>query len=287
MKHSPLLRSGRLEDAETCGRICHEAFKSISQRHGFFRDSGGPEEAIGRANVMLSRRDIFSIVAELEGEVVGSNFLWEEAQVAGVGPITVSPEVQDGSIGRRLMEAVLDRAQSRGMAGVRLVQAAYDSRSLSLYAKLGFVVREPLALMQGAVLGLEVSGHAVRPATTNDVEPCCELCTAVHGHDRRVSVTTGVEMNSALVVEHGGQITGYASLVGFFGHAVGESNDDLKALIRAVPAFAGPGLLIPMRNADLFRWCLEQGLQVVQTMTLMTRGLYNEPGAAYLPSVLF
>jgi Plasmid pRiA4b ORF-3-like protein len=41
------------------------------------------------------------------------------------------------------------------------------------------------------------------------------------------------------------------------------------------------------RHSDLFRWCLENGLRVVEPMTLMTSGLYNEPAGAYLPSVLF
>jgi len=36
------------------------------------------------------------------------------------------------------MEAVLERAKQRGFAGVRLVQAAFHNRSLSLYTKLGF-----------------------------------------------------------------------------------------------------------------------------------------------------
>ena len=32
---------------------------------------------------------------------------------------------------------------------------------------------------------------------------------------------------------------------------------------------------------------LENGLKVVEPMTLMTLGLYNEPTGAYLPSVLY
>jgi hypothetical protein len=59
------------------------------------------------------------------------------------------------------------------------------------------------------------------------------------------------------------------------------------ALIGAAPAFAGPGILVPVRNAPLFQWCLDHGLRVVQVMTLMTVGLYNEPAGAYLPSVLY
>ena len=89
------------------------------------------------------------------------------------------------------------------------------------------------------------------------------------------------------VVERAGRITGYTTEVAFFGHAVGETNDDLKALIGAAPAFGGPGFLLPSRNAELFRWCLEHKLRMVQEMTLMTMGLYNEPQGAYLPSILY
>ena len=89
------------------------------------------------------------------------------------------------------------------------------------------------------------------------------------------------------MVEHAGRITGYSSMVGLFGHTVGESNEDLKALIGAAPAFTGPGFLLPTRNSEVLRWCLEQGLRIVYPMTLMSLGLYNEPRGAFMPSVLF
>jgi hypothetical protein len=58
-------------------------------------------------------------------------------------------------------------------------------------------------------------------------------------------------------------------------------------LIGAAPAFAGPGFFVPTRNGELMRWCLNEGLRIVQPMTLMTIGLYNEPVGAYLPSVFY
>jgi hypothetical protein len=45
--------------------------------------------------------------------------------------------------------------------------------------------------------------------------------------------------------------------------------------------------LVPSRNAPLMRWCLENGLLVVQPMTLMSVGFYNEPAGARLPSIFF
>src|SRR5262249_4138110 len=75
--------------------------------------------------------------------------------------------------------------------------------------------------------------------------------------------------------------------IALFAHAVGESNDDVKALIGAAPEYLGPGFLVPSRNTELLRWCLQHGLRLVQQMTLMTIGLYNEPAGADLPSSLY
>jgi hypothetical protein len=179
------------------------------------------------------------------------------------------------------------RAAERGAPGVRLVQAAYHNRSLSLYAKLGFQVRDSLACVQGTPPSGEIPGYQVHLAATADVDACNAVCQRVHGHDRAGEVTDAVAQGTALVVEHDGRISGYATALAFFGHAVGESNEDIKALIMAADALQGPGILVPTTNAELFRWCLEQGLRVVQPMTLMTTGLFTTPQGAYLPAILY
>jgi hypothetical protein len=226
-------------------------------------------------------------VAESEGKIVGSNFLWEDNQIAGVGPITVDPRIQNTSIGRKLMERILQRVEERKLAGVRLVQAAYHNRSMSLYSKLGFDVREPLSQIQGSSPGIHFPGYNVRPAKETDLDFCNKLCFRVHGHTRGHELLTAVQAGTALVVEYDGKITGYATQVGFFGHAVTESNNDLKAIICASTSFSGPGFLLPSRNAEMLRWCLNNGLRIIQPMTLMSKGFYNEPAGAFLPSVLY
>jgi hypothetical protein len=185
------------------------------------------------------------------------------------------------------MQDVIRRAADRGAPGIRLLQAAYHSRSLSLYAKLGFQVRDLLACMHGTPPKGEISGYRVRRATTADVEACTAVCQRVHGHDRAGEVHDALAQGTALVVEHDGRISGYATDLAFSAHAVGESNEDLKALIMAAEAFDDPGILVPTTNAELFRWCLEHGLRVMYLMTLMTIGLYTPPQGAYLPAVLY
>jgi N-acetylglutamate synthase-like GNAT family acetyltransferase len=282
------LRADRSEVAETCGSICYEAFKAIAEEHNFPPDFPSPEVSGGLMTSLLSRGgEIYSVVAEVDGRVVGSNFLWENGAIAGVGPITIDPDTQNVAVGRRLMKDVLQRARELGIAGVRLVQATYHNRSLALYAKLGFDTREPLSNLQGEPMELEIPGYAVRSATEEDLDGCNELCFKVHGHDRGQELLEAIRQGTATVVEHAGRISGYTTMVGFFGHTVGESNEELKALIGAASAFPGPGFLLPTRNSEVLRWCLERGLRIVQPMTLMSLGLYNEPRGAFMPSVLF
>ncbi|NBA98417.1 GNAT family N-acetyltransferase [Pseudomonas sp. R5(2019)] len=281
------LRPGNTEDSQCCGVICYEAFKTIAAQHNFPSDFPSPAVATELLAGLLAHPGVYAVVAELDGRVVGSNFLDERSTVAGIGPITVDPAVQDRAVGRQLMQHVLDRATQRGFPGVRLVQAAYHNRSLSLYARMGFVAREPLSTMQGAPLAVQIPGYTVRPATERDLDACNQVCMQVHGHDRRGELLDAIQQGTATLVEHGGRITGYATPIAFLGHAVGETNDALKALIGAAPAFPGSGFLLPTRNGELFKWCLDHGLRVVQPMTLMSVGLYNEPTGAFLPSVLY
>ena len=284
---SLVLRAGKPADAAICGPICFEAFKATNSAHNFPWDFPSPEAATELATMLLANPGFYAAVAELDGNIVGSNFLDERGPINGVGPITVDPAAQNRSIGRRLMGAVLDRASERRASGIRLLQSAFHNRSLCLYTKLGFATRETVSKVNGASLGRKISGYDVRPARAADLSACNALCQRVHGHDRGGELDDAVKAGTARVVEHLGRITAYATEIAFFGHAVAETNQGLEALIGAAPDFPGGGFLVPTRNGELFRWCLDNGLRLVHQLTLMTIGLYNEPNGAYLPSVLY
>jgi GNAT superfamily N-acetyltransferase len=281
------IRIAKPDDAPVCGEICYRAFREISTSHGFPPDFPSSGAAVGVLSMMFSHPGFYCVVAESEGRLLGSNCLDERSPIAGVGPITVDPDVQNRGIGRSLMEAVLDRARERKFPGVRLLQAAFHNRSLSLYATLGFDAREPVSVMQGPALRRQVEGCTVRAARASDLEDCNRVCRRVHGHDRGGELSDAIQQGTAVVVERQKRITGYSTIMAFFGHSVAETNLDLQALIASGENFGGPGIIVPTRNSDLFRWCLANGLRVVEPMTLMALGLYNEPAGAYLPSILF
>jgi predicted N-acetyltransferase YhbS len=299
-EHTLRLRPGRIEDADNVGRIIFEAFSAIAQKHGFPPDFPSVDVGRGAASSFLSDPRFYSVVAEdmtsSDGEdksmIVGSNFLDERSNiVAGVGPLTIDPKYQNKGTGRQLMINVIERAQNKNFQAIRLLQASYHNRSLALYTSLGFEAREPISNMQGKPIREVIPGRSVRAATESDVDPCNAICKAIHGHDRNGELGDSIKQGSAKVVFHGDKITGYTTGLAYFNHSVGVTNDDLKALISSATdddnSYGGPGILIPTRNTALFRWCLDNGLRLVQRLILMTIGLYNEPRGSYMPSILY
>lgn len=283
------LREPRRADAEPAGRIAYEAFRRINTAHGFPPDFPNPESAIGLLAALIDDASVFGVVAEAEGRVVGSNFLLERDPVRGVGPITVDPAWQGAGIGRRLMQAGLNRAGPG--TRVRLVQAAFNARSLALYTTLGFAAKEPLMLIEGRPAAAVSAGFQVRPMTADDIALTAALCTKVHGITRSGEVRDALRLFAPQVVERGGRITGYLTAPGIWhmNHGVAETEADMRALLTGAAELSGRplSLLLPIRQRGLFHWCLDTGMRVVMPMTLMAIGDYQDPAGAWFPSVFY
>jgi GNAT superfamily N-acetyltransferase len=282
------LRPPTAADTEACGRIIYEAFFHISTRHHFRPDFPSPEVATEFVRALIESPSVYGVVAESDGRLIGSNFLWEYDEIRAVGPITIDPQAQGHGVGRRLMEAVIERG--RDAAGIRLVQGAFNTTSMSLYTSLGFDIKEPLVLMEGQVKETSLADDIeVRPLKDEDYAACDELCRRVHGISRLNEMKATPPVFTPFVAVRDGRVTAYASAIQFWAlnHAVAESVEDMQALLAGASAQSEAPLsfLFATRQASLFRWCLKQGLRVLTPMTLMTMGKYQEPRGAYLPSV--
>jgi predicted N-acetyltransferase YhbS len=287
-------RPGRIDDVNEVGRIIFDAFTSLANKHHFLSDFPTPNAGIDGASYFLSNPGFYSVVVEYNGKTIGSNFLDERSNmVAGVGPITLDPNYQNKGVGRQLMKNVMERAVNKNFPAIRLLQASYNSQSLSLYVSLGFEIKEPISNIQGKPIQKVIPGRDVRKATESDLKTCNAICKEIHGHDRNGELRESIRQGTAQVVLCEDKITGYTTGLTFFNHSVGFTNDDVMALIASSlsyttnDSYGGPGILIPSRNTQLLRWCLDNGLKLVQQLTLMTIGLYNEPAGSYIPSVLY
>jgi predicted N-acetyltransferase YhbS len=283
------IRAIKSQDIEPCGRTAYAAHSAVAAAHNVPCEHPSIEFSIGVIGNKVKDRNAAGFVAERGGRVLGSIFLntFPPAAVAAIGPLTVDPVAEGAAVGQRLMQAALDEAKVRCLERVRLVQSPSHLRSLALYVKLGFEIREPLVLICGKPAPEKVDDCLVRTATTADAPACDALCTCVHGFARNAELGAAIAQHTAALVERGGRVTGYSTGLGFRGHAIGETTDDLKALIGDAPAIMGSGFFAPVRNGELLRWLLARGFRMSWPATLMTKGPYQEPAGAFLPSIAF
>ena len=273
-------------DVPRCGEIMYLAFKTIAEQHNFPPDFPNSDVTSGMLG-MLEESSVFDgFLAEEGSSIVGSIFVSRRSSVGGISVITVDPKSQSRAVGRQLMEVGMASLADQGHSRHQLIQAGYNSLSLCLYAKLGFIATDILSTMSGDPINFDIPGRVVRPASQEDADACNLLCRRVHGFDRASEVAGAIEQGLALVVEGDREFSGYTTGVGFTGHAVGKSNEDLKALIASADEFSGPGIIIPTTNGELFRWCLDNGLRVTQQLTLMDTEPTGRPNGSYWPGIL-
>jgi predicted N-acetyltransferase YhbS len=284
----PTLREVEPRDLEACAQICFEAFGGIHDYHRFPRDFPALEAATGLLGAWIPHPAVWGVVAEVEGRIVGSNFLDERDPIRGVGPITIAPDGQNRGVGRSLMEAVLERGE--GAPGIRLVQDAFHMRSLSLYSSFGFDVTASCVVMNGKPRGAPVAGVDVRPLTEDDLDECEALCKRVHGFERTGALRDSLQAFTPFAALRDGRIVAYATTLTFWpmAYGVAEGEEDMQALLLGAAAGLDEplALLVPLQSG-LFRWCLEQGLRGVKPMNVMARGEYQEPRGSWFPSVLY
>ena len=280
------LRPVQMRDIQACGKIMYEAFTNIALRHSFPPDFPNAAVAEGLLSDLLNAPAFDAFVAEEEDRILGSIFVSRRSRVGGISVLTIDPRAQNRGIGRRLLQHGMGFLVERGHTRRQIIQVGYHNRSLCLYAKAGFIASEMLSNMTGKPIRANIPSRTVRRASESDAAACNALCRKVLGFDRVHEVAHAIARGTAAVVESNGRITGYTTGVGFVGHGVGETNEDLKAFIASADGFAGPGILIPTGNGELFRWCLDNGLKVVQQMTLMDTHPSGPANGVYWPAVL-
>lgn len=283
------IRRSQISDIDVCARINYEAFKDISDRHCFpHTDFPTVELAAEISRFWLENPSYFGVVAENDGAVVGCGFMDEGNPIRGIGPVSVDRTFQGRGAGRQIMKALLERGQDA--VGIRLVQESFNMASLSLYASLGFEVKEALVLLKGKFRSQPLSGVEVRPMVSQDVDECEALCKELYGCDRTRDLEYAVNDLSAWVACKQGRIVAYTCSMLALGHSVAETEADMQALLLGAAASSSEvevSFYLPVRYASLFRWCLQEGLRALKPLAVMAIGDYQQPAGCYFPSYLY
>uniref|UniRef100_B8HP11 GCN5-related N-acetyltransferase n=1 Tax=Cyanothece sp. (strain PCC 7425 / ATCC 29141) TaxID=395961 RepID=B8HP11_CYAP4 len=268
------------------GRICHEAFSALQERHGVARDIPDLDTGLRIISHVAARSDYSGVVAAIDGRIVGSNFLLHSDFVAGVGPLTVDPQVQSRGVGRALMQWVINEADRRGIRQLRLFQEAINTTSLSLYTALGFDWRGSAVLMQAQPASTD--DPSIRPLSVDDLDSIALLSRTAYGFSRAGDAAQLLAAQiPGFLRQRDGRAVGYL-ISSLFGHGGAETEEDLFALIAQAARQVPPQMaafICPLSRPEAFRRALAAGHRTIKLLSYMSLGDFTEPGGAYLPSI--
>ena len=282
------IRAAVAGDAAACAATAYAAHARVSAVHNFPPELPTLEVATRFIRSKLENPRCRGYVAEKDGYVVGSVFVTavDDCPAGAIGPLTVEP-AHEGGVGAALMQEAVTEAARMGIVQLRLIQSPTHLRSLALYTKAGFDLREPLLVVTNTVLTHAVDNSGLRRATLGDDSECGCLCRKVYGFARTVELNEAIGNGIAMVLERKDRIVGYACSIGFRGHAVASTVEDLIVLIAHAHKSLGAGLFIPTRNGALLRWLFRNGARALWPAAILSIGDFHEPATPYFPSMMF
>jgi GNAT superfamily N-acetyltransferase len=160
-----------------------------------------------------------ALAAEVDGELVGSNFVTRWGTVGFFGPLSVRPELWDQGIASRVMEATVEMFERWGTRHAGLFTFSHSAKHHGLYQKFGFWPRYLTPVMVRPVAGMAPGSGAIRftELSTGEQERAIEACreltaTAYEGLDleREIRAVAIQGLGEALLLDDPAGIAGLA-----------------------------------------------------------------------------
>lgn len=158
--------------------------------------------------------------AELNGELIGSNFATRWGSVAFFGPLTVRPDLWDRKIAQRLMDPVTERFDAWGVTHAGLFTFAQSPKHLGLYYKYGFRPRFLTAIMSKPVAATtrrKSDWAAYSQVSESERENTLKACRDVTGSiypgldvEREVRAVQAQDLGETVLLHDGRDLVGFA-----------------------------------------------------------------------------
>jgi len=254
--------------------------------HGLSREQQWPHRERDWAR-MLEMGD--GIIATSDDGVVGTTMWWPQGDDhATIGMVIVSNAAQGMGVGRKMMEAAIDRLGDRS-----LILNATDE-GLNLYRSLGFESFGSIYQHQGAAFSVPIPelipNERVAPLKVGEWPDIVRLDREAVGIDREHIVSYLCEYAHGVVLNRDGEQAGYAFFRRFgrgysIGPVVAPDIGGAKALISHwLGSNAGMFCRLDIPDdSGLAGWLDDLGLPCVGRVTRMCRGTPPVPGALGRP----
>jgi GNAT superfamily N-acetyltransferase len=191
-----------------------------------------------------------AFAAEMDGELVGSNFATRWGSVAFFGPLTVRPDLWDRGVGRQLMDPVMACFDNWNVTHAGLFTFSQSAKHVSLYQKYGFWPRFLTAIVSKDVRPVEVSSswskYSDLPSTERGgiLRECFRLTDALYpglNIEREIHAVHAQGLGDTVLLLDGRELRGFAVCHCGPGTEAGDNKCYVK--FGAVPAGASSGML--------------------------------------------
>jgi GNAT superfamily N-acetyltransferase len=206
------LREDELDEADRILRLAFGTFLCLPDPMAFMGDAGFVRTR-WRADPTAA------VAAEVDGELVGSNFATNWGSFGFVGPMTIRPDSWDRGIARHLLEATMPLFEQWGTRHVGLFTFPQSPKHLGLYQAFGFWPRFLTPVMSKAVDGHRDaagwSGYSALPERerADSLGACRELTDAIYpGLDLtgEIRAVEDQRLGETVLVGQGERLDGFA-----------------------------------------------------------------------------
>jgi predicted N-acetyltransferase YhbS len=193
------LKESELEEADRIFRLAFGTFLGLPDPLTFMGDAG-------YVRTRWQADPASAFVAEVDGELVGSNFATNWGSVAFFGPLSVRPDLWDKGIGARLVEPAMERFAEWEIEHAGLFTWSHSPKHSYLYQKFGFWARYLTAIMSKSVVERLMVGE-------DEPESSWSRFSALSEEDREETLNTCGEVTGTVYdgLDVSGEIRAVAS----------------------------------------------------------------------------
>jgi GNAT superfamily N-acetyltransferase len=233
LKVEPIIRPLLENELTQADRVCRLAY-------GTYLDLAEPMTVFGDADYVRTRwlaDPKAAFCAEVNGELVGSNFATSWGSFGFFGPLTVRPDLWDKGIGKRLLERTMELFESWGTEHMALLTFANSGKHIALYQKFGFWPRFLTPVMSKPVeqkmQAIEWSLYSEVPEKERAkcLDACSKLTSAIYkGLDvrREIHAADAQKLGETVLLWDRGTLVGVAVCQCGAGSEAGSGNCYVK-----------------------------------------------------------
>lgn len=209
------VRPLREDDLDAADRIMRTSF-------GTFMGAPDPVAVFGDAQYVIPRyraEPSWAFAAEIDGEVIGSNFAARWGSYGFFGPLTVRPDQWDRGIAGRLMEPIVDLFDEWGVRQAGLFTFPHSRKHIGLYQKFGFWPQYLTPLMEKRIAPDPDSSEPSTLSSAADAErdgiidACAQLTDSIYeGLDvaHEIRAVEDQSLGETVLLDGGSELEGFA-----------------------------------------------------------------------------